>query len=183
MATEFLITEGYRALNVELHERVAYYGTFGDQWADRVAALAQDVGATTVLDYGCGKGALKAALPDLDVREYDPAIPGKDALPSPADLVVCTDVLEHVEIECMNSVLSHIVCLAERAVLVCVSTRIGSKKLADGRPAHITVRSRDWWQAKLGEFGPFDEVPALRKDEYAAVMGCQQDSRSTPGSR
>ena len=33
----------------------------------------------------------------FEIKEYDPAIPGKDSLPEPADIVVCSDVLEHIE--------------------------------------------------------------------------------------
>lgn len=145
-----LISEPYRALNVELHSRVPSYGTGGGKWARYVNRLADEIGATSVLDYGCGKGILGRLLRNLDVREYDPAIEGKDNLPEPADIVVCTDVLEHVEKECLDDVLSHIRSLARKAALIDVCCERGSRVLADGRPAHITVHSPDWWEAKVG---------------------------------
>ena len=52
----------------------------------RIRRLIQATGSASLLDYGCGKGTLKPAIasinPDLTVLEYDPAIPGKDALPT-----------------------------------------------------------------------------------------------------
>lgn len=164
-----LITDEYRALNTELHERCPAYGTGGHKWARYIAATCRKYGYESVLDYGAGKGALKSALVGRDVREYDPAVPGKDARPSSADLVVCTDVLEHVEIECMRDVLQDIVSLADKSVLLSISCRVGQKRLADGRPAHITVRSAEWWAEFLREFGRFKPI-ASAPDEYNAVM-------------
>jgi 2-polyprenyl-3-methyl-5-hydroxy-6-metoxy-1,4-benzoquinol methylase len=42
-----------------------------------------DLEKVTVLDYGCGEGALKKALAPHRVQEYDPGIRGKDILPKP----------------------------------------------------------------------------------------------------
>src|SRR5690606_11016906 len=111
----------------------------------------------------------KADVPELDVREYDPGIPGKDSRPEPADLVVCTDVLEHVEPECIDDVLSDIVGLSNRAVLLAIACRGSQKLLADGRSAHILVRSPDWWQEKLSGYGPFKRIEGGEL-EYNAVM-------------
>lgn len=82
--TSMLITPEYAALNRELHERRPDYGTGGHKWANWVRVYCEKRGFTSVLDYGCGKGTLAEALEGsgLDVREYDPAVPGKDARPS-----------------------------------------------------------------------------------------------------
>lgn len=160
-----LITPHYRELNAELHRRMAAYGTGGHRWADFVRELAA---GGSVLDYGCGKGTLKAALSDLDVREYDPAIPGKDAAPDAADVVVCGDVMEHVEPEFTLQVLADLCRLATRAVLVVVSCVPSRKRLADGRGAHINVKPAAWWWSVLQEFGPFEDVPTV-DGEFAAV--------------
>ena len=163
-----MITPEYAALNAELHERIQTYGTSGHKWAGTVKGLMRRTHATTVLDYGCGKGMLKAALPRVKVREYDPGIPGKDGAPNPADIVVCGDVMEHVEPEFTDTVLVHVCGLAERAVLFVISTREGGKRLADGRPAHVNVKPADWWWQKLQALGNFKPLPAA-DGEIAAV--------------
>jgi hypothetical protein len=171
-----LITDKYRALNVELHQRHGGYGSKGKSWAPRVNDYAREFGATSILDYGCGKGSLRAALLDLplpftsDIREYDPAIPGKDSPPEPAGLVVCTDVLEHVEPECIDDVIADLVRLGEKAVLVAVACRAGKRVLADGRPDHLTVQAPAWWRYRFRKFGLFRDVEALRQLEYCAVL-------------
>lgn len=164
---QVLITPEYRALNVELHNTAPRYGTSGHKWAEHVATLAAIVGAASILDYGCGKQTLAASLQGVDVRGYDPAIPGLDKLPDPADLVVCTDVLEHVERECIDDVLDHIRSLTRKAALINVSCRVGGRQLPDGRPAHILVRPVDWWAKRMAPFIRLDAGP----DEFACLIG------------
>lgn len=144
-----LISESYRFLNRQLHEEGSY-GRKGDKWADRVKELIVEFQPSTILDYGCGQGALARAL-DVEVQEYDPAILGKNTLPAPADLVVCTDVLEHVEPECVEDVLDHLQSVTRVALFAVISTRPAKKILADGRNAHLLVKDWEWWQYRLSE--------------------------------
>jgi hypothetical protein len=163
-----LITPEYRALNAELHARVPAYGTGGHKWAEVVREIVRETGAKSVLDYGCGKGTLRAALHPLTVHEYDPAVAGKETPPSSAGVVICADVMEHVEPECTDAVIAHLCALASRAVFVVVACREGGKRLADGRPAHIHVQPPAWWHAKFSEFGAFNQAPS-GDDEYVAL--------------
>jgi 2-polyprenyl-3-methyl-5-hydroxy-6-metoxy-1,4-benzoquinol methylase len=100
------------------------------------------------LDYGCGQGALGRAL-NQEISEYDPAIAGKDSSPQPADLVICTDVLEHIEPECLESVLDHLKSLTKEALFAVISTRPAKKTLADGRNAHLIIEPWSFWEEKL----------------------------------
>src|SRR5688572_27897097 len=141
-----LISPQYARLNAELHRTNPHYGTSSAKRAAAIRAEAGRHGCRSVLDYGCGKGGLRAALGfSLDVREYDPAIEGKNERPKPADLVVCTDVLEHVEPECLDAVLDDLRSLALKAVFLVVSTVPSKKTLADGRNAHLIVEPLEWW--------------------------------------
>ncbi len=172
-----LITKKYAAINRREHERAPTYGTSGKNWAPWVLAFCQREGITTVLDYGCGKGTLGRAIAGngLDWREYDPAIPGKDEPPAPAELVVCTDVMEHVEPDCTRAVLDHIVSLATRAVFLDVCCRLGSRRLDDGLPAHRNVHTLDWWKRKTAAYGPWDHLPLKSEqlyERFTAVLKC-----------
>jgi hypothetical protein len=171
-----LITDEYRRLNAELHKTAGGYGSKGGKWAPRVWTFAQSIGAASILDYGCGKGSLKGELQAFgganvyEIREYDPAIAGKDAPPAPADLVVCTDVLEHVEPESIDEVFADLVRLANKAVLVAVACRAGKRKLADGRPDHLTVQPPLWWARRASKAGTWSPIESLRALEWAAVL-------------
>ncbi len=110
-----LATPEYRALLRERYTRKGW-GASGKSHSVTISKLCTDVRAKTVLDYGCGRGTLKPALSlHLDVREYDPGIVGKDTLPEAADVVVCTDVLEHIEPELLPNVMHHLRALMMRA--------------------------------------------------------------------
>ncbi len=162
-----LISLGYVAEQQRLHARPRGYGGKGNAWAEAVYGLVRATGATSVLDYGCGQGSLVKALRgkvDGSVRlaEYDPAIKGKDGLPSFADLVVCTDVIEHVEPERLDAVLAHLKLLARTAVFAVIALRESNKTLSDGRNAHLIVAPAEWWTERLKAAG-FTVSPGPKK--------------------
>lgn len=151
-----LISPEYAALNKQLHEERFDYGSRADGLAV-IIGLARTNGLKTILDFGCGKGALKltmqTAAPDLAVLEFDPAVPGKDKLPDkPADLVVALDVMEHIEPEYLENVLSTMRDMRPKAVLLSIALQPANKTLPDGRNAHLIVESADWWRARLAPY-------------------------------
>lgn len=147
-----LISDEYRELNRKLHDREDY-GAIGARHAEAVIDLARMSKSKTLLDYGCGKGTLRKALfgSGLLVSEYDPAVEGKDAPPEQTDIVVCTDVLEHIEPEHLEEVLDDLRRLTRVAVYLTVSMVRAEKILADGRNAHLIVEDYKWWLPKLWE--------------------------------
>lgn len=116
------------------------YGIGGKKRRDVVLKLSQAMNTQNIMDYGCGKGTLAASLP-FPIWEYDPAIPGKDSVPRPADLVICTDVLHVVEPDMLDNVLGDLV----RCSRICVFAVINMK---DGLIQH----DRDWWYERLNRF-------------------------------
>lgn len=160
LATPVLISENYRQLNAQLHNDNPAYGTSGEKEAQPVLALCQSLKTSSVLDYGCGKGRLAAALP-FPIWEYDPAIPGKDMTPRPADIVVCGDVLEHIEPEHLDSVLADLKRCVLKVGLFIVHTGPAQKTLADGRNAHLIQQDVNWWAAKLSEYFEIGKAEAV----------------------
>jgi hypothetical protein len=165
------ITDDYLAQNRELHETNEHYGMGGWRHAGRVAELREDTESETVLDWACGKGRLKTALGDPDwMREYDPAIPGKDARPEMADLVVATDALEHIQPELLDNVLSELVRLTAKAAFLVIATRESNKCLPDGTSPHKIVQNSEWWRAKLSEKFLILNWVTIGTDEVQAVV-------------
>ena len=145
-----LASDAYRQEQMTLHQSPRRYGHRGGKWADVVRGLMHTHEASSLLDYGCGQGQLceqlRADKPtSWRLAEYDIAIDGKSVLPSFADLVVCTDVLEHVEPDKLSAVLQHLHLLARKAVFVVVSLVETAKTLSDGRNAHLTIQPAAWW--------------------------------------
>ena len=125
------------------------------------------IGAKTVLDYGCGKGGLGLALSHLLMTGYDPAVAGHEGTPEPADLVICTDVLEHIEPECLEEVLDDLRRCALKGVFLTIATRPAKKFLADGRNAHLIQEPMTWWLPKIWSRWDLRLVQAT-PEEFAA---------------
>lgn len=149
-----------------MHESNAAYGTSSAKFAPQITAMAVDFGCKTILDYGCGKGLLKKAM-KASVIEYDPAIAGKNSAPDPADMVVCSDVMEHIEPLCLEDVLDDLVRVTKKWLFMTIATRPAVKFLADGRNAHLIVETLEWWRKKIeARF----KIIELRGDEGEMIL-------------
>ena len=142
-----LISESYKKLNEELHQTKPSYGAGGYKDAKVVKRLIKQYQCADVLDYGCGKATLSRSLGWFapKVYNYDPAIPEYSVSPVPADLVVCTDVLEHLEPEYLGNVLDNLRDMTKKVLYLSVATRPAKKVLSDGRNAHLIQEPAEWW--------------------------------------
>lgn len=110
----------------------------------------------SILDYGCGKAIqyhkeniheshFFGIMPSL----YDPAVIEYAELPQGTfDAVICTDVLEHIEEEDVDSVIKEIYSKADKFVYLGICNKLANSFLPDGRNAHVTIKSIDWWIEK-----------------------------------
>jgi hypothetical protein len=166
-----LITDEYLALQRQMHAAPKGYGGKGDKWADVVEGIVKDHAIGSVLDYGCGQGSLgrELAKRGIKIEEYDPAIRGKDKAPKGAELVVTTDVLEHVEPDRIDDVLDHLRSLTKLMIFAVIATGPAGKHLPDGRNAHILLRDRPWWHEQFGK--RFNFVHSIACREHKEVAG------------
>ena len=176
-----LISEGYLAQMRAMHERPEGFGGKGRRWADTVFQIAREVASTKtvrgILDYGTGQGSLVDALVarGMMVRGYDPAVEAYAAEPIPADIVVCTDVLEHVEPESLSDVLFLLQVLTIQVLFVVVALEPCGKTLPDGRNAHINLKTAgDWHREFNGRFRPAEPqlqrlLPLVGEKHYASI--------------
>lgn len=146
------ITEAYRALQAELHAG-GNYGLTARQYGPTVLQLLEASGARTLLDYGCGSH--RSLLMGMQVPQgvryegYDPAVAQYADRPLPAELVVCIDVLEHIEHECLDNVLDDLRGLCTRIGFFTIHSGPAGKFLADGRNAHLIQEGPSWWLPRL----------------------------------
>ncbi len=111
----------------------------------------------SILDYGCGKAnqyfkenihndSFYGIMPSL----YDPAVKEFCKLPKHTfDAVISTDVLEHIEEDDLDGVLSEIYSKANKFVYLGICNSAANAILPDGRNAHVTLQSFDWWVDKI----------------------------------
>jgi hypothetical protein len=161
------ISDEYLALQKKLHERFDY-GASGALRAKAVHRLVESLGTRSVLDYGCGKGLLAKELP-FPIWEYDPAIPGKDERPRAADLVVCTDVLEHVEPAFLQETLSDLTRVTKKVGYFVVHTGPSNKTLADGRNAHLIQEGEGFWRDALSKYFDVGKVMVAGPELHIVV--------------
>lgn len=152
------ITPEYVEQLQKLHQDPTY-GYGAKKHAAVVLKLSQAMKTYSIMDYGCGKGSLAANLP-FPIWEYDPAIPGKDSVPRPADLVVCLNVLEYVEPEMLDNVLGDLVRCSKTCVFAVIDTAAG-----------LNQHNLDWWQAKFNAFFKIGTIlPAGLTSEIHCVL-------------
>lgn len=155
-----LISKEYLLQQKKMHNGA--YGVSGDKYAK----LVLETGHSDVLDYGCGKKLLEKAL-GFKISNYDPAISGLENNKNPHDFVYCGDVLEHIEPEFLDNVLSDISrCMKKEGIFV-ISTIPAKKKLPDGRNAHLIIKDNVWWKFKLSTYFNVNKEQ-VNKSEYIA---------------
>lgn len=139
-------------------------------YAGTIRKLCAESGAKTMLDYGSGKGLQYKAPYEVqqwwgvDVRCYDPAVPGFEKKPRSGaetfDAVICVDVLEHLPIGQVQGVIEQLFTYARKFVFLTACTRAANRKLPDGRNAHLTVQPLEWWSGLIK-----DRRTVLRTEE------------------
>lgn len=140
--------------------------------AQRIRALIARTGATTILDYGSGKGTqyLPTTITENGVPKwnsiqaywgvesiacYDPAYQPFSRLPQGAfDGVVCTDVLEHCPEEDLEWIVAELFGYARKFVFANVACYPARKILPSGENAHCTILPVERWRSL------FDSVAA-----------------------
>jgi hypothetical protein len=133
------------------------YGNTSVKRAPHILSRVRTLHPRSVIDYGCGQSLLADLIRKAGAGRvvcYDPAIPAYAAQPVERfDLLVNVDVLEHVPACELDAVLSHMASLSNRAIII-IDTRPAKTLLPDGRNAHVTLASPQWWQQKLASFYP-----------------------------
>ena len=162
-----LISEDYVKQIKQMHEEKVNFGAIGCRHVDKIIKLAQVEKTQDILDYGCGKSTLARNLP-FTIQQYDPGIEKYSDMPRPADIVVCTDVLEHIEPDCLESVLVHMASLTKVAGYFTACTMEAKKHLPDGRNAHLIIKPAKWWVNKLYEY--FEVMSFQKQPEELVVV-------------
>ena len=133
-------------------------------------SLVKENDCKTLLDYGCGKAIPydKDRCKEVDLRHpiqklcnlksfdlYDPAYEKYATLPDKKyDIVVCTDVLEHIAEQDIDYVLTEILSHSKKIVFLNISCQPALKHFKEGKfkgkNVHISVFDPSWWGHKIG---------------------------------
>lgn len=150
-----IISKDYLQQQIDLHKNLNY-GVASLGYAPIVKDLFVKISAKSISDYGAGKcnlrvGLEKIGLSDFSYYPYDPVFP-EYGPPTQGDLVCCIDVLEHVEIPFVDSVLKDLASITKKVGFFTIATGPAMKILPDGRNAHLIQKPTSWWLPKLVRF-------------------------------
>ncbi len=131
------------------------------------------LGVDSVTDFGCARGfvlwhlktagwltkgydfseyAVSTAVEGLDIEVADIAAKRREF--QPADLTLCTDVLEHLEGKRLMQALLNIRAATQRVFVAQVFLpEVDYFGPQNDMPEHVTVHDRPWWQTKFEECG------------------------------
>jgi hypothetical protein len=155
--TEDLISPEYQALLQRQHRETKWGADADYRHFAEVMQVVSTQRCASILDYGSGRESLRRdvdrlALKPIPVACYDPGT-SRTELPEHADLVVCGDVLEHIQPDKIDAVLEHIFSLAHKAIFLVIALRQAKAPMVDGSPAHLIVEDASWWLKKLQPLG------------------------------
>jgi cyclopropane fatty-acyl-phospholipid synthase-like methyltransferase len=148
-----IIDPQYQTQLATMHQR-GQFRNRGGKNLKSVQPFLEQYQPTSVLDFGCGHGALmdsiQQAYPNMRVEGYDPGNSAHNRIPkSSFDAVVSADVFEHIEPGHLAETLRMISDKMIVAGWFRIACYPAKKHLPDGRNAHLIVESPAWWREQL----------------------------------
>lgn len=135
-----------------MHKENRFTGASLERHVPEILSLIKKHDIKTMLDYGCGKAPVypKLNLIDLDLTLYDPYYDPFSRLPSGTfDMVVCTDVLEHVPEDEIGKTLVRLLDYTDKLLFISICTKPAKKTFENGKNLHLTIKSREWWEKMI----------------------------------
>ncbi len=154
------ISKEYQAELLDLHERYEWGSTGGQYAGDLIVKiLTKHPDLITILDYGCGEGALQQyvenhGITDREWTLYDPGIAEYKVKPKGTfDLVVTTDVLEHVEPIQQDAVITELCNYADKILFNEIACYATAHKFSSGpyrgQDLHINLKVPCLWKREI----------------------------------
>ena len=89
-----------------------------------------------------------------ELQLYDPGVPEHSKLPTKkGDIVICTDVLEHIPEEDLDWIIREIFSLSNSTVFLNISCQLALKTFTTGKykgeNVHVSVFDHEWWMNKV----------------------------------
>jgi 2-polyprenyl-3-methyl-5-hydroxy-6-metoxy-1,4-benzoquinol methylase len=176
-----LISENYTTQLKELHSNSEAFGAGGI--TVKHYSLIKDMvlknNIDSILDYGCGKGHFieyaQANLLNVRVEGFDVASDKYAKLPNiKFDMVVCLDVMEHVEYGALSHVLNEIRKRTGRIFICSVANYPAKKMLSDGRNAHVTQLPFAYWFNLFSGFFKVMKFQITGEGDQEAIFICSK---------
>ena len=146
---------------------------------DRIKEVIDRVNPVNVLDFGCGKGwqytrqnmheywgIEKPVLYDPYVAKYNKLAGYRNRY---FDLVLCVDVMEHIQEDKVDEVLEDLF-NSGRHIFLTITCYPATQILPNGKNAHYTVKEPSWWNEKLAKYDGKYTVRFQEKAERSKMV-------------
>jgi hypothetical protein len=157
-----MITNEYKEQLQSLHQQKKF--SERNLWYNDIKKFIEKEQPSNIIDFGCSHGGLisklKTDFPNISVIDgYDPGVPEFEKLPERNyETLISTDVIEHIEPETLDSTLNYIESLFTKSAWIIIACYPAKKYLPDGRNAHLTIETPDWWLSKLAQTMPNSKI-------------------------
>lgn len=158
-----MISEQYKKFLTDLHSKNRF--TEKNYWyLDFKNFISNESLPTSLIDFGCSHGALiqkiKQDFPKIQtVDGYDPGVIEFQNKPNRKyDMLVSTDVIEHIEPEFLDETLRYIDSLYTKTAWIIIACYPAKKSLPDGRNAHLIIEPPSWWIEKIQSVIPSSKI-------------------------
>jgi hypothetical protein len=162
---ENLVSNEYRALIEERHSK--WDGMWGGHIDSKIKFIykyALEYDCKSILDYGAGsrhfiKG-INTQYPNHSfiINEYEPGRKELAKDPPVSDMIVCLDVMEHIEPEKLDKVLEHINNKVNKIMYFNICTIASYGTFPNGQNLHLIIENKDWWIEKLSKYFTFKDL-------------------------
>lgn len=167
MITDDKLIEQYQKLH-----KGAKYGQTARSALGGIRLCIDAIKPGSIIEYGCGQSRLHEflAAPGIQYDRYDPAIEGLTEIKGERyDLLINTDVLEHIPEKDLDAVLSHFKSLSDHAYIR-ISTRLARTILPNGENAHCTVWPGKKWLDFIRGYYPDAEMAFDREGDSCLIL-------------
>ena len=151
----------YQEILKKTHQKKKWWGS--EEMKDvqpKIHELIKEYDVRSILDFGCGKGQnvkfLKKKYPHIKVFGYDAAY--EYEMPDNVDMIISTDVLEHVEPAELKNTLEDLKSRTNILQYHNIACFKASTNLADGRNAHLIVENGEWWKKQFMDVEGYDII-------------------------
>lgn len=162
---ENLVSSEYRNLLEEKHSK--WKGMWGGHINTKIKFIykyALEYDCKSILDYGAGSSHfindINKLYPDhsFTINEYEPGRKELAKDPPVSDMIVCLDVLEHIEPEKLDNVLEHIYNKTNKIMYFSACTVPAHGTFPNGQNLHLIIENKEWWEEKLSKYFTFKDL-------------------------
>jgi hypothetical protein len=135
---------------IAMHAKKKFSGASLEPHIKEIKSLIKEYDCQTILDYGCGQAQCHKDGKIKGAALYDPYVDRYSVKPEGVfDLVICTDVMEHVPEDEVGKTLTELMNYTNKVLYLAIATYPANKKFSNGENVHVTIKPKEWWESML----------------------------------